>query len=78
MNTGRAMRAFTGIWTTGMISQMLQTKMNLNSVSRNGVQPQPVRAHRLHDDALADEVDGRLGDVLHAGRARAAACGRRR
>ena len=41
MNIGRAMRAFTGIWTTGMIPQMLQTKMNVNSVSRNGVQPRP-------------------------------------
>ena len=32
------MRAFTGIWMPGMTSQMLQTKMKLNSVSRNGVQ----------------------------------------
>ena len=37
MNTGRAMRAFTGIWATGTISQMLQTKMKLKIVSRNGV-----------------------------------------
>ena len=29
---------------------------------------QPVLAHRLHDDAVADEVDRRLGDVLHADR----------
>ena len=25
------MRAFTGIWTTGMIPQMLQTRMKMNS-----------------------------------------------
>ena len=67
-NTGSAMRAFTGIWTTGMTSQMLQTKMKLNSVSRNGVHAQAARAHRLQDDAVADEVDDRLGDVLHARR----------
>ena len=36
-----AMRAFTGIWATGMISQMLQMNTKLNSVSRNGVQPIP-------------------------------------
>ena len=27
------MRAFTGIWTTGMTSQMLPTKMKMNSVA---------------------------------------------
>ena len=30
------MRAFTGICATGMISQMLQTKMKVNIVNRNG------------------------------------------
>ena len=68
MNTGRAMRAFTGIWTPGMTSQKLPTKMNVNSVSMKGVQREPVLAHRLEDDPLLHEVDGRLGDVLHAGR----------
>ena len=35
------MRALTGICATGMTSQMLQTKMKLNIVSRNGVQHRP-------------------------------------
>ena len=62
------MRAFTGIWMTGMISQMLQTKMKLNSVSRNGVQPQPSGPIVCRMMPFADEVDDRLGHVLHAGR----------
>ena len=37
-------------------------------VSRNGVQPQPVLAHRLHDDLVLDELDAGLGQVAHAGR----------
>ena len=44
------MRAFTGICTTGMIPQMLQAKMNVNSVSRNGREAQALGAHRLQDD----------------------------
>ena len=34
MNAGRAMRAFTGIWTPGIRPQMLQVKMKVKSVSR--------------------------------------------
>ena len=35
------MRAFTGIWTSGMISNSLPTNTKLKIVSRNGVQPSP-------------------------------------
>ena len=38
---GRAMRAFTGIWATGMISQKLQLKTKMNSEPRNGVYLRP-------------------------------------
>ena len=37
MNTGRAMRAFTGICARGTRPQMLQVRMKVNSVMRNGV-----------------------------------------
>ena len=38
---GRAMRAFTGIWATGMIPQKLQVRTKMNSVTRNGVYFRP-------------------------------------
>ena len=38
MKNGITIRAVTGIWIAGMISKMLQTKMNENSVSKKGVQ----------------------------------------
>ena len=37
MNIGRPIRAFTGICTNGISSQMLQTNTKVNSVSRNGM-----------------------------------------
>ena len=59
---------------------MLTKKTKKNRVVRKGV-AEPVRSHGLQDDALADEVDAGLGDVLDAARAPApvvAAAGRRR
>ena len=41
MNIGSAMRAVTGIWMNGMISNTLSTKMNENSISMNGVHARP-------------------------------------
>ena len=56
-----------------MISQMLQTKMKREQREQERRPAQAVGPDRLQDDALADEVDDRLGDVLHAASARAAA-----
>ena len=61
------MRAFTGIWTPGMISQMLQKKMKQEQRQQERRELEAVRPDRLHDDAVLDEVDDRLGDVLRAG-----------
>ena len=77
MKTGRAMRAFTGICTPGMISQMLQIEDEREQRQQEGRELQPVRPDRLHDDAVLDEADGGLGDVLGARWAPGPACGRR-
>ena len=62
------MRAFPGNWMNGRISKMLMKKMKKNIVDQERQEAHPVRADRLQDDALADEVDARLGHVLDAPR----------
>ena len=75
MNSGSAMRAFTGICATGMISQMLQTKMKLNIVSSKRRVAQPSGPIVCRMMPLRMKSTARLGDVLHAGRHELPACG---
>ena len=61
------MRAEAGIWMTGMTSKMLVKKMKKNSAEQVGRVLEALLAHGLHDDAVLDELDRHLGQVLRAG-----------